>query len=202
MRRLLRIDLANKAYRYEDMTDVYANLVGRGRTSRIVGLEVPPIVDPLDKTNKLVFAAGILAGTVVSNNGRLSAGGKSPLTNGTKQASAGGSAAQKLARPGIQGVVVEGRATGLSCVNVTKDSVPFTPADSLKATGNYETIEKLKSIHGEHACFITIGSRGGVDAQGIGHLCNLPRSRAPDGIPRRFGCGHGFKELEGPDRRR
>jgi aldehyde:ferredoxin oxidoreductase len=160
MRRLLRIDLTNKACRYEDLPPAYANLGGRALTSKIVGFEVPPAADALDKENKLVFAAGILSGTAAPNSGRLSVGAKSPLTNGVKEANAGGAAAQKLARLGIQGVVVEGASAELCLAKVTKDGVSFAPAQSLKGAGNYEVIEKLKGMHGDHACFITIGPAG------------------------------------------
>ena len=128
MKKLLRIDLSNSQYTYEDVPAAYVNLGGRGLTSKIVGEEVPPKSDPLGKENKLVFAPGILAGTPAPNNSRLSVGGKSPLTGGIKEANAGGAAAQKLARLDIQGIVVEGASPALTMVKVTKDGVTFIPA--------------------------------------------------------------------------
>lgn len=102
MAKLLRINLDTKKYKLEDMPAAYANLGGRGLTSKIVSEEVPPKANPLGKDNKLVIAAGILAATPAPNSGRLSVGAKSPLTGTIKEANSGGSAAQKLARLGIQ----------------------------------------------------------------------------------------------------
>jgi aldehyde:ferredoxin oxidoreductase len=160
MRKLLRIDLSNNQYRFEDVPTVYANLGGRGLTSKIVSEEVAGKADPLGKENKLVFAAGILAGTAAPNNSRLSVGAKSPLTGGIKEANSGGAAGQKLARLGIQGIVVEGAAKGLSMVKVDKDGVTFIPADTFKGMGNYELIDGLKTKYGEGAAFVTMGPAG------------------------------------------
>ena len=137
MKKLLRIDLEANRYRYEDVPPVYANLGGRGLTSKIVSEEIPAKTDALGKENKLVFAAGILAGTAAPNNGRLSVGAKSPLTNTIKEANAGGAAAQKMARLGVQGIVVEGVSKGMVAVKVTKDGVNFIEAGGFRGLGNY-----------------------------------------------------------------
>ena len=59
--------------------------------------------------NKVVFAPGIVTGTSAPSSGRLSVGGKSPLTGGIKEANAGTPFSQKLARLGYRAVVVEGQ---------------------------------------------------------------------------------------------
>ena len=160
MRKLLRIDLDANQYRYEDVPPVYANLGGRGLTSKIVSEEVPAKADALGKENKLIFAAGILAGTTAPNNSRLSVGAKSPLTNGIKEANTGGAAAQKIARLGIQAIVVEGVSKGMVAVKVTKDGVSFIEAEGFRGLGNYETISRLRSGHGNDCAFVTIGQAG------------------------------------------
>jgi len=160
MRKILRIDLAHQQYRYEDIPPLYANLGGRALTSKIISEEVAGTADALGKDNKLVFAAGILAGTVAPNSGRLSVGAKSPLTNGIKEANAGGAASQKLAQLGIQGIVVEGISEALSMIKVTKDGVTFIPAVPFTKVGNYETINRLKNDHGDNVSVISIGPAG------------------------------------------
>jgi aldehyde:ferredoxin oxidoreductase len=160
MKKLLRIDLSNKQYRYEDVPPVYANLGGRGLTSKVVSEEVPPRTDALGMENKLIFAPGILAATPAPNNSRLSVGGKSPLTGTIKEANSGGAAAQKLARLGIQGIVVEGASSALTMVKVTKDGVSFIPAEGFKGMGNYDLIDKLKAEHGDSISIISIGLGG------------------------------------------
>jgi aldehyde:ferredoxin oxidoreductase len=160
MKKLLRIDLSNKKFQYEDVPVAYANLGGRGLTSKIVSEEVPPRTDALGMENKLVFAPGILAATPAPNNSRLSVGGKSPLTGTIKEANSGGAAAQKLARLGIQGIVVEGASSALTMVKVTKDGVSFIPAEGFKGMGNYDLIDKLKAEHGDSISIISIGPGG------------------------------------------
>ena len=46
----------------------------------------------------------MLAGTSFPNGGRISVGAKSPLTQGIKEANAGGQTARKLANLGIRAV--------------------------------------------------------------------------------------------------
>jgi aldehyde:ferredoxin oxidoreductase len=121
---------------------------------------VPARTEALGRANKLVFAPGILAGSIAPNSGRLSVGAKSPLTNTIKEANAGGAAGQKLARLGIQAIVIEGASPQLCAVKVSSSSVTFIAADHLKGTGNYETIEKLKAEYGDGVAIISIGLAG------------------------------------------
>jgi len=160
MKKILRINLNICQDQSTDSRQPYLNLGGRALTSRIVSDETSPATDPLSPENKLIFAPGILAGTKVPNSGRLSIGAKSPLTNTIKEANIGGSAAQKLARLGLQAVIIEGCAKALTLVRIDKDGVSFLPVPYLKGVGNYETIEILKKQFGENSAIISIGSAG------------------------------------------
>jgi aldehyde:ferredoxin oxidoreductase len=162
MEKILRIDMAARSAVEKEMSDEYRGLGGRGLTGCIIAAEVPPGADPLGRDNKLVFAAGVLAGTVVPNSGRLSVGAKSPLTNGIKEANSGGSAAQKIARLGYQAVVIEGCADELTALKVDKNGVAFASAVSMKGLGNYELIEKLRAIHGDNVAAVSIGPAGEI----------------------------------------
>lgn len=160
MQQLLRIDLNKQSYCFETLSGEYAKLGGRALSSKIINLEVPPLVDALDSQNKLIFAAGILAGTSFPNSGRLSVGAKSPLTGGIKEANAGGNAAQKLPRLGVQAIVLEGSAEHLTTLKIDTSGVSFMSADALKGLGNYQTIEDLKKENGDHVSIISIGPAG------------------------------------------
>jgi aldehyde:ferredoxin oxidoreductase len=76
MAKIMRINLSKSKVVVEDMPKEYRGLGGRGLSSQIVGREVPPKADPLGPENKLIFSAGILAGTAVPNTGRLSVGAR------------------------------------------------------------------------------------------------------------------------------
>lgn len=161
------------------MEDHYLNLGGRGLSSSIVAREVPPQCDPLGPENKLVIAAGLLAGTAVPNSGRISIGAKSPLTQGLKETSAGGAAAQKLARLGIQAIVLEGCANHLVSIKVFKGGVEFSAASELSLRGNTDWFKQYRGESDDGSCVISIGPAGemGLKAAAIA-------ISSPDCLPR------------------
>lgn len=160
MKRLLRIDLTKRQFRYEDVPSKYANLGGRGLTSKIVSEEVPATSEPLGEKNKLIFAPGILAGTAMPNSGRLSVGAKSPLTNTIKEANAGGQVGHKLSRLGIHAVIVEGASSQMLLAKISQTRVEFFPADELKGKGNYEIADELRKRFGDDVAIASIGLAG------------------------------------------
>src|SRR4030042_1022119 len=160
MAKILRINLTESKANIEELPREYKGLGGRALTSKIISEEVPPLADPLGVGNKLVFSPGILAGTTAPNSGRLSVGGKSPLTNTIKEANSGGAAAQKLARLGFQAVMVEGCAKELTSLKIDNHGVDFIPANHYKNLGNYGVVEKLKRDFGNHIAVISIGPAG------------------------------------------
>ena len=103
---LLHIDLTQQTFTRDPLDTEREMLGGHALTSDIVAREVDPAADPLGPDNVLVFAAGLFAGTTVPNGGRLSVGGKSPLTGGIKEANSGGSAARSMAKLGLRGIKV------------------------------------------------------------------------------------------------
>lgn len=169
MKKILRIQLNEGKYQVSAVPDIYLNLGGRGLTSHIIAQEVPPECDALGEENKFVIAGGILAGTAVPNSGRLSIGAKSPLTGTIKEANAGGSAAQKLARLGIQAVVLEGRADKLTTITIDKEGVTFITATELAMLGNTACIEHCRKTYGDNISVISIGPAGemGLTASAI-----------------------------------
>lgn len=160
MLKLLRVNLEKQDYIFEELSSEYANLGGRSLSSQIINLEVAPKVDALDPQNKLIFAAGILAGTNFPNSSRLSVGAKSPLTGGIKEANAGGNAASKLAKLGIQAVILEGAASSLTTVEINDSGVSFVDAGPIKGLGNYQAIDDLKKQYGDKVSIISIGPAG------------------------------------------
>ena len=98
--------------KFEDFPEEYATMGGRALTSTIVSNEVPPTCHPLGPNNKLVFAPGIVTGTTAPTSGRMSVGGKSPLTGGIKEANAGTNFGQKMGRMRIAAIIVEGKYEG------------------------------------------------------------------------------------------
>ncbi|MFN2269682.1 MAG: aldehyde ferredoxin oxidoreductase N-terminal domain-containing protein, partial [Anaerolineae bacterium] len=106
MSKILRVNMADRTAVYEDVPEKYKLLGGRGLTSTMIYDEVDPTCHPLGPNNKLVFAPGMVTGTAAATSGRVSVGGKSPLTGGIKEANAGSAWPQLVARLGIKAIVV------------------------------------------------------------------------------------------------
>ena len=162
MSKLLRVNTKEKTFTITEPEEKLAGIGGRALTSQLVLDEVAPDCHPLGKNNKLIFAPGLLSGTAAANSGRMSAGGKSPLTGGIKEANAGGLASQKLAKLGIKAIVLEDKpeSDDYSIIVIKKDSVEILPAGDLAGKGTYETIEKLWADYGKRTGIICIGPAG------------------------------------------
>ena len=162
MTKILRIDMTNQTVAVEDSPPEYDQLGGRGLTARILNREVSPICHPLSKHNKIIFAPGLLAGSRFPASGRLSAGFKSPLTQGIKESNVGGTAGQKLGRLGIKAIILEGQPTDgkLHVIKVTKDGATILPADNLAGLTNYAVVKELMGAHGKDVSVLSIGPPG------------------------------------------
>lgn len=158
--KILRIDLSNKAVKFEEVPEKYAALGGRALTSKVVLDEVEPTCHALGKRNKLVFAPGLLSGTSAPSSGRLSVGGKSPLTGTIKESNAGGLAAQKFARLGIKAMILEGMSDEWCGIRLTKDGVEFIDVQDILGKGNYEVSDILREKYGKRVGIMTVGVGG------------------------------------------
>ena len=140
----------------------YQALGGRALTSRIIRDEVPPTCHPLGAANKLVVAPGLLTGTNAANSGRISVGGKSPLTGGIKESNSGGILSQKLARLDVKAVVLEGQPEpGEFCIiKISRNNVEFLPAADYVGLGTYDTTARLWERFGEKTGVMVIGPAG------------------------------------------
>jgi len=161
MDRILRVNMSSLTATFEQAPERYRNLGGRALTSTIVADEVPATAHPLGPSNKLVMAPGIVTGTSAPSSGRLSVGGKSPLTGGIKESNVGGLAGQKLARLNIKAIIVEGApsAREMYVLKIDRDGAALTPAGELVGKGMYEVDRRLWEEHGKVG-IIGIGPAG------------------------------------------
>ncbi len=164
MDKIMRIDMGAPGGPKVTMDSLgqYAGLGGRALTSMIIATEVDPMANPLGAENKLVFAPGLLSGSIAAMSGRISVGCKSPLTGGIKEANSGGQAAQVLARLGYAAIVLEGTAPEgkLYKIFINKDGVKVEPADEYKMLPNYDLIDKIKGVYGDKVACMSIGPAG------------------------------------------
>ena len=83
--RLILVDMSKLTVSIEPLPEEWKPLGGRALSARILLSECDPTCDPLGPDNVLVMAPGLLAGTAAPTSGRISFGGKSPLTGGIKE---------------------------------------------------------------------------------------------------------------------
>ncbi len=173
----------NLEAKYEDLPGDYAALGGRGMTSTIVSKEVPPTCNALGPHNKLVFAPGIVTGTAAPSSGRLSVGGKSPLTGGIKEANAGTPFAQMLARMRIGAIIVEGKHTGddYYLLKVTMDGGEFINANKWSGKGLYGVYKDLFKEYGDKVGVCSVG----IAAEILGAMSGVCFND-PEGLPSRY----------------
>ena len=182
-KRILRVNMNNLETKFEDLPEEYAALGGRGMTSTIVAKEVPPTCNPLGSHNKLVLAPGIVTGTRAPSSGRLSVGGKSPLTGGIKEANAGTPFAQMLARMRIGAIIVEGKHAGddYYLLKITMDGTEFINANKWVGKGLYDVYKDLFKEYGDKVGICGVGIAAELLGGNSGVCFN-----DPEGLPSRY----------------
>jgi aldehyde:ferredoxin oxidoreductase len=159
---IIRVNMTNLSVKREKVPEEWIELGGRGLTSIIIAKEVPPRCHPLGPNNKLVFAPGLLSGTMAAQSGRLSAGAKSPLTGCIKESNSGGTASQQLAKLGIKALIIEGQPAPDHWyrLHVTNDGVAIEPGDDLVGQGNLAVIAAMLDKFGDKVGVLSIGPAG------------------------------------------
>ena len=192
MSKFLRVNMTNLTVKFEDVPEKYKLMGGRGLSSAITCAEVPPACHPLGPNNKVTYAPGMVTGTAAPSSGRISIGGKSPLTGGIKESNSGGMVSQKIARLGIKAIIVEGqpKETGKFWIlKVDKNGAQLLPAaNEWLGKGLYETYPLLFKKFGETVGIIGIGLVGEKQMANAGICINDPENR-PSRYAGRGGMG-------------
>lgn len=159
---IIRVNMTDLTVKTEAVPEAWRTLGGRALTSTIVAAEVPPTCHPLGPNNKLVFAPGMLSGTPAANSGRMSVGGKSPLTYGIKESNAGGTTAQQFAKLGIQALIIEGRPREEKWYRLHVDQAGVSIHEESAVIGmqNFAVIEEMEKRFGDKVGIMTIGVPG------------------------------------------
>ena len=191
--RLIRVDMTNQTATTEAFPEEWKLLGGRALSARILLQECDATCDPLGPDNVLVMAPGVLAGTAAPTSGRISIGGKSPLTGGIKEANAGGNPGQDLMRLGYRAIVVKGQPSDPDkryALDVTEKGVEVVDATAYKGNWNYALIENLSEVYSKTASFISIGPAGELKLKGASVACtDQEQERHPARHAARGGLG-------------
>ncbi len=160
---LIRVDMTNLTATVEDFPDKWKMLGGRSLSARILVEECEPTCDPLGPDNLLVLAPGVLSGTAAPTSGRMSVGGKSPLTGGIKEANAGGNPAQDMMKLGFRVIIISGQPADREAryaLDVLGNEVSIKEVPDCKGMWNYALIEHLAKSYTANASFGSIGPAG------------------------------------------
>jgi aldehyde:ferredoxin oxidoreductase len=190
--RLIRVDMTNQSVNIEPFPEEWKLLGGRALSAMILLAECDPECDPLGPDNVLVIAPGVLTGTAAPTSGRISIGGKSPLTNGIKEANAGGNPAQDLMKLGYRGIVVTGQPQDRSktyALDVTVEGASVVENAGAKGMWNYALIDYLAESYSADASFVSIGPAGEMLLKGASVACTDQDGRRPARHAARGGLG-------------
>jgi aldehyde:ferredoxin oxidoreductase len=194
MGKILRVNLSAGTFREETPGADFlaAWLGGRGLAARLVYEEVPPCCDPLGPANKLVFAAGPLAGTAVPGAGRFAACARSPLTGTIFDSNAGGVWGVMLKRCGYDALVIEGVSPRPVTLSIVDRVVTLEDASALWGLDTAETTGRLLEMSGPGASVACIGPAGENQARMAAVINDRHRALGRGGL----GAVMGSKKLK------
>ena len=191
--RLIRVDMSTGDVRIDPFPAEWKLLGGRALSARILTDDCDPTCDPLGPDNVLVLAPGVLSGSSAPTSGRLSVGGKSPLTGGIKEANVGGNAGQDLMKLGYRAIVVTGAPADAEKrygLEVEEHEARLVPADEHRGRWNYALIEELCKTYSRTTSFISIGPAGEMKLSGASVACtDAAKDRHPARHAGRGGLG-------------
>ncbi len=163
MNKILRINLSNKTTREEMVSDedLRKYIGGRGLAAKILFEELKPGIDPLGPENKLVFAVGVLEGSMMPGASRYAVFAKSPQTGIWGEAHAAGSFGIELRNAGYIAIVIEGASSTPVYIYVKDSQVRINDASELWGKPTGETEDKIKAEIGESKAVVaSIGIAG------------------------------------------
>ena len=164
MQKLLRVNAKTGECKYEPMPEKYRVFGKRGLVDRFVFDEIPAKCDPLGPENKLVICTGTFAGTSFPVTGRVSVGGKSPLTGTIKESSVGGMTGPRMAEHEIKLICVEDLPADddvLKFLYIDKDGQPsLIDATEYSGLGTYAFSEQIRERYNNDVGVMVIGPAG------------------------------------------
>ncbi|MDY7042222.1 MAG: aldehyde ferredoxin oxidoreductase C-terminal domain-containing protein, partial [Chloroflexota bacterium] len=149
-RKLLRINLSDRTYNIESLSDDFIRdyVGGMGFGTKLLTTEVPATADPLGPENKLFICVGPLSGTPAPLFAQTCIVMKSPLTTGIINTYAGGYLATAIKQSGYDVIAIEGVASELVYVTITPDGVRIVNCPELRGRTASEAEAAVKAATG------------------------------------------------------
>lgn len=131
--KILEINLIDQSFDQFNVPekDVRMYLGGKGMGLKLLYDRMKPGVDPLGEENYLAFMMGVLMGTGAPCSGRFAALTKSPLTGIMVTSSCGGPFGMAFKTAGWDGLLITGKASQPTYLDITAAGVEFKSAHDL-----------------------------------------------------------------------
>lgn len=146
----LRVDLSSEKLWIEDIPEQVHRkyLGGRGLIAYFLAQLTSGETAPFAEENPVIFATGILTGTMVAGSGRHSVGTISPLTHGFTSSEAGGYFGTFLKRAGFDAVIIQGRASALTYLYLDDNTMELRSAEPWRGKTTLEFHHAMRETHG------------------------------------------------------
>ena len=174
MRKIIRVNVRSGSIHQEQASDEWTRVCGRQYIAQILNEEVEPTCEPLGRKNKFIIAQGWFSDTNLSTAGKISLGGKSPLTGGIKESNSGGFFGKRLSKLGIKAVILEDTPSNKNTTRVlfiSGNEIQLVDAPDLQYKLVSETIQLLRNRFGSDIGILCIGPAGERKLHASGVAC-------------------------------
>jgi aldehyde:ferredoxin oxidoreductase len=172
--KMLAVDLSKGTVTQNEIpaewVDRYAGQKGLG--SRILMQNFDPRTAPLAPENRIVLAASIMGGTIVSSSAKLAMVTKSPQTGTISDGSVGGHIGAELKYAGYDAVMITGRSSTPVYLYIDPDGADIRPADELMGMGAFEAESRLKEMVGDPQVKILVNGPAGENRVRFACVCS------------------------------
>ncbi len=160
--RFLKVNLSSGNSSIGEVTTADKNsfIGGRGLGINYLYNNLKPGIDALSPSNKLIFAAGVLGGSVAPGFSRWMVITKSPSTGTYMRSVCGGNFGAALKNEKYEYLVVEGKSSSASYILIDGKDVKVMDASDLWGLDTEKTQQRLQKIYGSKARIACIGPAG------------------------------------------
>ncbi len=157
-----RINLNKERVKVESVDEKFAieYIGGRGWGARILYDELKTRTDGLSPNNKIVIAAGPLSGLLVPCSGKTHFTAISPQTGIYGDSNVGGYFSYSLKKSGLDGLIIEGRASRATFIVIDNDDIEFRDASPFWGMYTINTEDAIKRKIGKDFHIAAIGPAG------------------------------------------
>jgi aldehyde:ferredoxin oxidoreductase len=163
MRKIVRINARSGVITIQEASDELNRICGRYFIAHILDQEVEPTCEPLGRHNKLIISQGWFADTNLSTSGKVSIGGKSPLTGGIKESNTGGYLGKRMSKLGIKAIIIEDipeRFSSARVLHISGKGIHLSDFPELRYKLVSETLKMLREKFGSNIGILCIGPAG------------------------------------------